>query len=334
MKQISNGLDRSIKFKKSNILFVVLFSLFGFLAAIWQIFGVSRDYLSYDDFFDLARWEGMDMLVKSRFELGFVTFSVFLTALFASNLIVYGWIVAFAMLLKGWAIKIISSGNQIFLIVSAFYLSRYFPLHELTQLRVAFAIALIMVGAIFLWKEKLLYGLLICASSLLFHMSAATIIPALLLPSYKRWQVMLIATFVFVFTSIFASAVTTYLAEHILILNAYQTYGFHETKPKPFSISLMIDLGMIIFALVKWSRLTSLMKRIILLELIGMAFYYGLIEFGVIAHRLRELFSVFWIFFIAEGLIIKETKNACFGFAFICIFFYSYLFIISGDFFQ
>lgn len=333
ISQIASKLSTHLSYKRKGLYFILFFVFSGFLLAISQIFGVGPDYFNYDDFFDLVRTEGLDVLALSRFEPGFSIFSVFLTTVFTTNVIVYGWIVAAAMLLKGWAIKAISSNNQIFLMVAAFYLVRYFPLHELTQLRAACAIALIMVGAILLWEGKLRYGLLICASSVLFQMSAAAIIPALFLPASKRWQVMLIATAAFILTSIFTSVVTGYLAEYIQILNSYQTHGFSDIKPNPFAIQLLIDWGMIFVALIMWDRLTLLMKRIILVELIGMAIFYGGMEFGVIAHRIRELYSVFWVFFIADGLRLKATKIFSYGFVFVCILFYSYVFFISGNFF-
>jgi len=334
MKQISSRLGGPISFKKQSVYLIVLFAFFGYLLVITQIFGQSPDYSNYDIFFDSVRSDGLDILAVSRFEPGFSIFSVFLTMLFTTNVIVYGWIVTAAMLLKGWAIKASSSSNQIFAMVAAFYLVRYFPLHELTQLRAACAIALIMVGAIFLWKGKILHGLLIFTSAILFQISAAAIIPVLLLTASKRWQVMLISAVVFISTSLFTSVVTGYLAEYMQILNAYETQGFYDIKPNPFAIQLLIDWGMIIVALIMWNRLTLLMKRIVLVELIGMAIFYGAIEFGVIAHRIRELYSVFWVFFIADGLRLKATKVFSYGFSFVCILFYFYVFFISGNFFQ
>lgn len=338
MSQIINPISRKLtnhlSYKRQGLYFILLFAFIGFLLSVTQIFGESPDYSQYDGFFDLVRSEGLDVLAVSRFEPGFSIFALGLTTMFTANVVVYSWIVIAAMLLKGWAIKTSSSSNQIFVLVAAFYLVRYFPLHELTQLRVACAIALIMVGAIFLWEGKLRYGLLICASSVLFQMSAAAIIPVIFLTVSKRWQVILIATVAFILTSIFTDLVAGYLAEYIQILNAYQTHGFSDIKPNPFGIQLLIDWGMIIVALIMWARLTLLMKRVILLELIGMAIFYGGIEFGVIAHRLRESYSVFWIFFIADGLRLKATKVFSYGFAFVCIIFYSYVFFISGNFFH
>lgn len=313
---------------------MMLFALFGFLLAITQILGQSPDYSDYNDFFDLVRSEGLDVLAVSRFEPGFSILALVLTKLFTTNVIVYGWIVVAAMLLKGWAINAYSSSQKIFFVVAAFYFSRYFPLHELTQLRAACAIALILVGAIFLWKGNFLIGSLICASALLFHMSAAAVIPALFVATSKRWQVMFIAFMAFVFTSAFSGILTGYLGNFIPMVDAYQAGGFGEDGPNPFAIQLLIDWTMIAVSLIMWDRLSLLMKRIVLLEIIGLAIFYGGIDFAVVAHRIREFYSIFWVLFVADGLRQNVTGWLTYIFVFLCVFFYSYVFIFSDAFFN
>jgi len=89
----------------------------------------------------------------------------------------------------------------------------------------------------------------------------------------------------------------SHLGGYFQTVEMYQQYGFHEVKPNPLSIHLIIDWVVIFGSLMNWKKLSPLMKRIIFIELIGMSFFYGCIKFGVIAHRVRELFSVFWVFF-------------------------------------
>jgi len=334
MKQTPGRLNMRISLRRSWNYPIALFAFIGFLLAVTQIFGSSPDYSDYNDFFDLVRSEGLDVLVVSRFEPGFSILALVLTKLFTANVVVYGCIVGAAMLLKGWAINAYSSSQKIFIIVAAFYLARYFPLHELTQLRAACAIALMLTGAIVLWKGNLLFGILICSLALTFHMSAAAIIPALFLTSTKRWQVVFIAFVAFVVVFIFSGLITGYLANLIKILDAYQNGGFGENKPNPFSIHLLIDWTMIAVSLIMWNRLTLLMKRIVLLELIGMAIFYGAIDFAVIAHRLREFYSVFWVLFVVDGLRQKATRLMTYGFVFVSVIFYFYMFIIAGTFFH
>ena len=197
---------------------IALFVFFGFLLSVTQAFGYSYDYLSYDEFIDLARSKGSDVLFISRFEPGFSIFTIFLTTFITSNIVIYSWIVVAAMTLKGWAISFYSSNQRIFLLVTIFYLARYFPPHELTQLRAACAIALILVGAIILWEGNWFLGIFICMLALLFHFSTLAIIPSLFLPYSKRWQVVLTGFLVFMLASSGAIFFTDYFTDSIPVL--------------------------------------------------------------------------------------------------------------------
>ena len=313
---------------------IVLFSIVGFLLSVTQIFGQSPDYDSYSDFFDLIRTEGLDVIVVSRFEPGFSFFAFLLASLLTTNVIVYSWIVAGSMLLKGWVINVYSSSKRIFIVVAVFYLARYFSLHELTQLRAACAIGLMLAGSVFFWRGNTLIGVFAFALALAFHMSSAAVIPALFFPPTKRWQVVSIAFLVFILVSVFAGPISVYLANLIMVFDSYQSGGFGDHRPNPFSIQLLIDWAMIFTSLLTWKRLSMPMRRVVFLELIGMAIFYGGIEFPVVAHRIREFISVFWVFLVADGLRLKSTRTLCYGFVVVCILFYSYLFFISRDFFN
>ncbi len=323
-----------ISFKRWDVYFIALFACSGFLLAVTQVFGESPDYSQYDDFFDLVRTEGLDVLSVSRFEPGFSILSLGLTKLFDTNVVVYSWIVVTAMLLKGWAIIAYSSSQKIFFAVAAFYFARYYPLHELTQLRAAFAIGFLMVATFFLWRGNRRFGLWACAAALLFHMSAAAVIPALLIQPLRRRLVILIGISVFVLVFAGAGFVSDYLAIYISVFEGYQASGFGDVAPNPFSVALLLDWAMIAVSLIMWNRLSLLMKRIVFLEIIGMAIFYGLLGSPVIAHRIRELYSVFWIFFVADGLRLKAVKIPTTVFAVVSIGLYSYFFIFSGTFFH
>jgi hypothetical protein len=253
---------------------------------------------------------------------------------FSTNAVIYGWIVLTVMLLKGWAINTYSSSQKILLIAATFYFVRYFPLHELTQLRAACGIGFLMVAATLLWKGNRLYGLLACAMALLFHMSVALLVPALLVQPTKRWHVITMGLGVFLPIFMGASFVSGYLGNYISVFSGYEELGFGHEAPNPFSVALVLDWAMIALALIKWNGLSLLMRRIVFLELVGMAIFYGALGFPVIAHRFREIFSVFWVFFVADGLRNRAVRLPTAGFVVASIVFYSYSFIFSGAFFH
>lgn len=313
---------------------VYLIPIIGFLLAATQVFGTSPDYSNYDIFFDLARSEGLGVLIESRFEPGFSIFSILLAEWIDSNVIVYALIVAAAMLLKGWAVQTYSLNYKIFFIVLAFYMVRYFPLHELTQLRAACAISLALAGAIVLWQGNFIFGALVCIIASIFHFSVVAVIPALLFFSNKRWKVAFIAFCAFNLTYFFTALITEYSSDLIKIIEVYKIVGFGDVDPNPLAIQLLIDWTLIFVSLISWNKLSLLMKRIVLFELIGMAIFYGGMEFAVIAHRMREFYSVFWVFFVADGLRRSDTRLMSYIFICISMIFYSYVFFINGTFFE
>ena len=328
MEIISKKLAK-ILFKWQSIYTILIFSIFGFMLSTTQFFGQSRDYLNYVDIFDQARSNGLNTLFETRIEPGFIALSIILTQLISANVIVYSLIVFASLLLKGWIISNKLLSTKIFFLVATFYLVRFFPIHELTQLRIGLAISLVLAGSILLWSGYVFVGTLICIFSMLFHISAAAIIPALYIYTPKRWKVALISLTFFLISFFLAGLATEYLSGFLSILKDYEANEqFGELKPNIFAPYILIDLAMIIISIINWGKLTELMRRVIILEIIGFSIFYGAIEFSVIAIRIRELFSVFWILYLADG--IKQKGMVFFTCTFVLanIIFYFYLFFL------
>lgn len=313
----------------------IFISLVAFLLAYFQVLGESRDYGQYEMFFSSLRVDGLGVLYTSRFEPGFVVVSNLLIGILSSDIAVYSVFVIIAMFLKGAAICRISKSTTFFVVVAVFYLARYFPLHELTQLRVAVSGAFLIWAALFFWDGKRLYGLVACAVAVLFHISAAVVIPVLLVRPTKRWHVIFIGLATFVLVAFAVKVLTDAMGDTLRVVAMYQSQGFGEHTPNPFSSALLLDWAMIFFGFVMWYRLSSPMKHVLFIEIIGMAIFYGAIDFAVISHRIREFLSVFWLVFVAHGLrrgFIVKMASA--GFVVANIGLYLYLYIFSGNFFS
>jgi hypothetical protein len=306
--------------------------LVGLVLSFTQILGVGRDYLNYVEFFDLVRSIGSDVFLESRFEPGFSLLTMLIATGIDSNLLVYSFFVMIALLLKGWVISAHSANQKIFLVVAAFYLIRYLPLHELTQLRIALGIAFVLLGAMMFWRGELFLGTLVCVFAMLFHMSVVAILPGLFLSATKRRNVILIGAIVFIATFFVAGILTNYLSGYIQILNAYESDGsFNDSSPNPFAVYLLIDLAMVFFSLFMWEKLSTLMQRIVALQIVGLAIFYGAFDFSVIAIRVRELYSVFWVIFVALGLRRKGMVLVTYGFVSACAVFYLYLYVFYQE---
>jgi len=312
---------------------VFVFAFFGSILCSTQLLGEGPDYYNYNEFFNLARVSGFEVLKLSRFEPGFSMLAFALARLFTINFIVYSFIVAFALLLKGWGIGVCSQNHKVFIIAAIFYFLRFYPLHELTQLRAACALGLLIVSAIFFWNGRKIFGILACIAALSFHMSAAIVIPALFLYSSTRWAVILLGSFIFALATFGASIVSDYAANNISVVAAYQAAGFGDEAPDPLAITLLLDWTMIAVSLFMWNKLSILMKRVVLIELIGMALFYSLLDFPAFPSRIREAYSVFWLFFVIDGFKLNVLKVPLILFVGLSAAIYGYIYFIKEGFF-
>lgn len=330
----STNRNKKIACKKSAVYLIILVAFSGFLLSISQIFGESPDYENYTIFFDLLREEGWGAVYSYRFEPGFKIFAFALISLFDSSLLVFSVFVAVIMLMKVWTIHLVSTSRTIFFIVVGFYFVRYFSLYELTQLRAAFAIAFLMAAAVFFWHGNRFYGLLTCIAAISFHMSAIAVIPALFIKSTNRRNVILLGVGIYLIVLSVSSLIADFLPDYISVFSNYQTTGFGDVEVNQFSIALILDWLVIVTSIILWGKLSLIMKQIVILEVIGMAIFYGAIDFPVVAHRIREFYSVFWIFYVADGLDRKFVNIPVAGFVVASMGLYSYLFVFSGNFFH
>lgn len=312
---------------------VLFFTLFGWILCVAQLFGESPDFYNYNQFFDLTKKNGFEVLNLSRFEPGFSMLSLALTAFFTENIFIYGSIVAFALFLKGWVIGVCSINQKIFTIAAILYFFRFYPLHELTQLRSACALGLLIVGAILFWGGKKLSGILVFVVAVAFHMSVAIVIPVIFLYLSNRWLVISISLGIFSLVSVVANIVSDFAANNILVVAAYQATGFGDEAPDPFAVTLLLDWAMIAVSFLLWPRLSILMKRIVLLELIGMALFYGLLDFPAFPSRIMEAYSVFWLIFVIDGLKANILKVPIILFIGSSLAIYGYIYFFRGGFF-
>lgn len=341
MAAISDKTISEIKVQSYRVIWLSL-SLIVFQLAFYQIPGEAPDWQEYNYFFNLLRTDGLDLLGTSRFEPGFVIVGFYLTVLFSSNLTVFGLIAAISIALKCWAINQFSSSRMVFFVVMLFYLIRFAPLHEFTQLRVACSIAFLFVALVFSWRGKLIASIAACAAALIFHFTSVAIIPLVLLMHLRDRliqflslkNVITLSLAVFVATSFGIKLAVNYFQDIFLVVAMYQQAGFGDEAANPLSTVLLLDWGMIIVGLVLWGRLPPMMRYVLLLELIGRAIFYAAIDFQVVAHRFREMLEVFWVFFVVLGLQQKKpVKEISVLFVIASFVLYSYLYFFSGKFF-
>ncbi len=315
-----------------------------FFSSLFSIFGESPDWSNYDESFDALRIDGLESDLVERFEIGFKYAVVLLTGLPLSNLAIYSIIAGVSALLKCIAINSVSPGRIAFLMTLAFYFFCFAALHELTQIRAAVAIALLLVAYAFLLKGRFFWMLMACISSIAFHFSAALVVILLLSLVYFRTGVarltllkaIIFGLGAFAGISFAIELVINLLDEVFLVFQFYQAQGFGDDKVNPLSVGVLLNLAIVFSGLIFWGKLTLNMRQIMLLQLAGVAVFYATIDFPVFAHRFSEMIRVFWVFFFAEAFKIdaKWLRYASITVAGMSSLFYGYGFYLSGQFFS
>jgi hypothetical protein len=271
-----------------------------FLLATLQPFGVSRDWVYYDEFLDAVRGEGLGVARSSRFEPGFLVAAWLLTLVTSSNLAVYGVLASLAMAAKAVVIRTFSRGETAGLLLAlGLYLVRFLPLHELTQLRAAMALAALLLA--FRWRQEGRWApaAIACLAAFSLHMSSALAVPFLLPRVTRRGQLLGVAAVAAAAIFLVLGAVISRLAPAVETLAELTAEYFDEMNPlSPF---VLLDLGMLACGLLLWDDQTPSMKHVLLLEAVGLAIFYANVDFPPLAARGREVFTVFWVVYVAEA---------------------------------
>jgi hypothetical protein len=219
------------------------------------------------------------------------------------NILIYGAFVVVSLGVKLFALEkfVVEDRRARYYLYLAigFYLLHFFPLHELTQLRAALAVAAIFVAVIYIWGAANLKGMAFVVAAALMHYSSLIMAPFLYLPRMSRRTAVISAVAV---GTLLAAASNVMVSVAQIYFAVFQTYEFGvvEEMPNPFSPVFFPEFYLILVSLFYWDGLTEIQKRILTLQMFGFALFYGLIDFTVIAVRGRELFSVLWTIFLVQ----------------------------------
>jgi hypothetical protein len=266
-----------------------------------------------------------------RIEAGFGLLIFLITNVIDSNLVVYGLIASTAMLVKVYCIRAFSTRAWMAVAVTGFYCVRFLPLHELTQIRSAVAIACLLLALLFYTKERGVLAVCLSVTAVLFHYSALFVVPFLPIRSRHRLQVAAIAVTGFAVVAAMLGGAIDFLSDRLPVLAMYQEQGFGG-DPNPISATILLDLSMLAVAFTLWRDLTPLMKRVVALQLFGFAAFYGSVGYAVFAHRIREMFSVLWVVFLAQTPATRPAlRIAAAAFAFLSVVAYTYIYFLNPE---
>lgn len=299
--------------------------------AYFQFYGESNDYARYDIFFGSLR---RDPDFETRFEIGFVVLSRLLVSVVDNNLLLYAILVSFAVLIKAVTFSKFSPSIFAYLFCLLFFILRFLPHHELTQLRLSISLAFLLMAFLFFDSRSWFKFFLAIFGAVLFHNSAVLSIPVFFLRFDRRWSALAFSCALGVALYLVMKYVLGALSELFYVVSMHDEEGFGDDL-RPFSATIVLDLVMIFFGLLFWGKSSLLMRKVLLFQMIGMAIFYGAFEYGVIAQRGREYFTVLWVFYVAQAF--GSGRGLALGalfFGVLSMALYTYIFVITGSFSQ
>jgi hypothetical protein len=315
---------------------IQFFLSFGVVAylVIFNPFGMAPDYSPYISYFDIMRAKGF--VNPFQYEPGFVLLSWILVVLMPTSGLVFGVLAGLASTLKLILFSKLASPFAYFLIFLLF-LFKYFPLQDCNQIRIALALVfLIFTYYKVVVVEDLRMAIIFSLISIIFHYSTLAVFPFLLLLRHKfsenKYYAIGFAGLVFS-----GLALASYFAVHFLMgfIPRFSSYAgsFQPAVSNPLSPVFYPEFFLITVSLVLWEDLTTNMKKVVALQLVGFAIFYGLYDFGVIGTRLREVIAIFWLFYLVDfSKMTINLKRATVFFVLMNIALGSYLFYFSNYF--
>lgn len=301
-----------------------------------QPLGVPRDYAPYIASFDSSRAAEWSKVISSQhsWEPGFMLVIFLLAKAIPDNVYVFLCIVLFASAFKLALLYSLSSAIGYALAMVLFFF-KYFPLQDFNQLRGALAIGFLML-VYYQWtmRGNLWLAVVFSTCAVLFHYLAAAVLPFLFLASNP---LVLRRLYAFGFGILLFGLIATsehyalpYLAEAIPRLRFY--IGGDATPAVSSFLSPVFypEFFLLAVSAFFWKDCTDNMKRVVALQMVGFAIFYGFFEFGAIGTRIREAFSVFWLFYVADfSRVTVHLKTAILVFVLMNIALGSYLFYFS-----
>ncbi|MBL3538300.1 EpsG family protein [Aminivibrio sp.] len=320
----------SIKVSKKNIVmkcFIIAF----FLVAIFQLFGVSRDYENYARFFSEAREYGFSYVRNHLFEPLFSYLSFVVSSVFKNNVMVYSLLAILSFSIKCFALRRVSRNWFILFVALTFYGARFFPLHEMTQIRASFAASFLILAMVYIYQQKNKRSLLCGIATIGFHLSSLVIVPfaCYLKKHWRKRDVFFLSIVFFVLLLITKVFLLDFLASHISKLDSYQSLEYGG-KVSWHARTVILDILLIICGFSFWKRSDNLMRQILFSQVLGILCYYVFWDYAVLAHRIRELLSIFWVLYFPLALNKRgNIRRVMSIFIFLNIALYFHLYFVS-----
>jgi len=315
-----------------SVILLLSTTLIGYFA-FFNPLGVTPDYPPYIKFFEWASTATISQATGYHaWEPGFTTLGFMLAKVLPNSGYVFLSVVLIASAFKLCLLYKLSSPVAYGLAMILFFF-KFFPLQDYNQLRGAIAIGFLMlVYYQWVWKEHLWFAIFFAVCAACFHYLSMAVLPFLFLVRHRlalsRMYVVGFGLLLFVAIAAGKYIFVKYLAGVIPRLNS-QTHLMDATNSY-LSPVFYPEYFLIALSFIFWKDLTVNMKRVFALQIMGFAIFYGYFDHAVISIRLREVFSVFWLFYVVDySKVVVGVRASIVVFVLLNIALGSYLFYFS-----
>jgi hypothetical protein len=310
-----------------------------------KLFGLSRDYTAYESFFNLALTGACEDLSQyatlERYSPVFKILTCNLSKLVTSSEGIYGVMLGVSLLPKLLILAKIHTAQHVtswgslvsFLLGVLLYFCRFFPLHELTQIRTSLAISFFMIGAFLISssreksefhddrKKNILsrycLSLPISGIGILLHSSLIIGLPFVIAAKeiQNRKQNLLFSFSFFIGLVYLIPFLIPWL--EVVDFSGISIYGNHNVGKLTntfLSPSKIIDIGLICSAFVCMDKNDKFQTYFLNLSLYSLVLFYALASSEIseaIIFRLSEVIQVFIVCLVVSFRKKKQIWILC-----------------------
>lgn len=305
----TNKIDNLTRYIFYGFVFIILFIVAGFRGRF-----VSRDYENYINFFNIIKEGG---IVSELSEPSFYLITYFVNLFTESYLLVFVIYAFLGVLFKLYAIKNLMGIKESFLAI-IIYLSNFFFLHEMTQIRIGVASAFFLIGIPHIYNQNFIKYLIFILIGAFFHLSILVTLPFYFLNSKKlnpiNWIFLLSFNLIFYLLNLSLLDIIRIVtpSDYMIKIDAYKQFMLELTNSTTISIfnRFLVYLILNLVLLYNWRVLAEKNRYFILLlklSFISLSIAFFFYDFYLFAFRFSELIGVVQIcLFASIGFVFKD----------------------------
>ncbi|MFA3114755.1 EpsG family protein [Acinetobacter pittii] len=289
------------KLSKGSI-FILYFPYLVFLILFgWFNLGdLDKDYYVYYNWFEYIRWNDVSFFHDK--DPLFQYISINLLSFFSDINYVFLFFVTISIFLK-YLIGIKFVEKELLWLYLIFVYSRFYILHDLTQIRASLAISLCMLGSYFFFRNKNSYWLFF-VSAFFIHQSTIVFILLMILlrfiSLYRYKFINIFALFLglmlYLFSSFFSGILIAFMGDESRLSN-YTEGGYeYNSQISILSFYVLLKFLIIILNYIFWDKFSDQEKKYNFFVIVGFLFQMFFSSNGVLGWRFSEIFSFFDIF--------------------------------------